>query len=110
MAEDLGEGRTGIPTDTLTRFSLTPSDLTNTPDPSALRALVDHEVALARTSLEKARELPELAPPPHRRLLSTLIEVELLTADAVSARGAQLLKGSASPSRLGVLRLLLRGR
>ncbi|MGV9339001.1 squalene/phytoene synthase family protein [Streptomyces sp. NPDC003688] len=109
LAEDLHEGRPGIPTDTLTRFSLAAADLTKDPDPSALRALVDHEVALARTSLEKARELPELAPSPHRRLLRTLVEAELLTADAVSARGAGLLNGSASPSRLGMLRLLLRG-
>ncbi|MEU6240239.1 squalene/phytoene synthase family protein [Streptomyces sp. NPDC047024] len=110
LAEDLREGRIGIPTETLTRFSLAADDLAKDPDPSALRELVDHEVVLARTSLEKARELPELAPSPHRRLLRTLIEVELLTADAVSARGARLLNGSASPSRLGMLRLLLRGR
>ncbi|MGW5099069.1 squalene/phytoene synthase family protein [Streptomyces sp. NPDC004100] len=110
LAEDLREGRPGIPTDTLTRFSLTVDDLTKDPDPSALRALVDHEVTLARTSLEKARNLPLLAPPPHRRLLSTLVEVELLTADAVSKRGADILNGSASPSRLRTLGLLLRGR
>ncbi|MEW2132065.1 squalene/phytoene synthase family protein [Streptomyces sp. NPDC005435] len=110
VAEDLREGRTGIPADTLARFSLTRDALAAGGDPAAVRALVDHEVALSRRSLEAARELPGLAPAPHRRLLSTLVEVELLTAEAVSARGAGVLDGSAAPSRPAALRLLLRGR
>ncbi|MFC4506953.1 MULTISPECIES: squalene/phytoene synthase family protein [Streptomyces] len=110
IAEDLREGRLGIPAETLKRFSVTPDDLTSGQEPPGLRELVAQEVGAARADLERARELPALVPAPHRPLLGALVEMELLTADAVLARGPGLLRGSASPPPTGALRVLLTAR
>ncbi|MEV7890455.1 squalene/phytoene synthase family protein [Streptomyces sp. NPDC002817] len=110
LAEDLPEGRLGIPTETLRRYSLTAEDLTAGRASPGLRDLVHDQVDAARTALKAARELPALAAPPGRALLSAVIEIELLTADAVSARGTGLLHGSASPPLPGTLRVLRNAR
>lgn len=106
LAEDLPEGRLGIPAETLERFSVTEAELRAGHESPGLRALVDHQVRAARGALEAARELPALAAPSGRALVSAVIEIELLTADAAAARGAGLLRGSASPSPVGLLRAL----
>ncbi|KOV69390.1 squalene/phytoene synthase family protein [Streptomyces sp. MMG1121] len=108
LAEDLREGHVGIPVDTLDRFALTVDDLAAGRGGPALDALVAHEVAAARASLRAARELPALTPAPYRRLVRALVEIELLTADAVEARGAGVLRGAASPAPVGTLRVLAR--
>lgn len=110
LAEDLPEGRLGIPDETLRRYSLTVEDLTAGRASPGLRDLVHDQVDAARTALKAARELPALAAPPGRALLSAVIEIELLTADAVSARGTGLLHGSASPPLPGTLRVLWSAR
>ena len=45
-----------------------------------------------------------------RLLLDAVVRIELLTADAASARGARLSRGSASPPVAGALRVLLGAR
>ncbi|MFF1300386.1 MULTISPECIES: phytoene/squalene synthase family protein [unclassified Streptomyces] len=110
LAEDLPEGRLGIPDETLRRYSLTVQDLTAGRAAPGVRDLVRDQVDAARTALKAARELPALAAPPGRALLSAVIEIELLTADAVSARGTELLHGSASPPLPGTLRVLWNAR
>jgi phytoene synthase len=110
IAEDLREGRLGIPAKTLERFSVTLEDLAAGREVPGVRELVGHEVRQARTALEAARELPALAPVAYRPLMSALVEVELLTADAVLARGAKLLRGSARPPLVAALRVLLSAR
>jgi phytoene synthase len=110
LAEDLPEGRLGIPDETLRRYSLTVEDLTAGRAAPGLRDLVHDQVDAARTALKAARELPALAAPPGRALLSAVIEIELLTADAVSAHGTGLLHGSASPPLPGTLRVLWNAR
>ncbi|WP_246563697.1 squalene/phytoene synthase family protein [Streptomyces roseirectus] len=107
LAEDVREGRTGVPAQTLNRFSLTPENLTSPHHTDNIRQLVIHELTRARADLEHAAQLPTLAPKPFRPLLSALIEIELLTADAALQRGAALLQGEASPPPAGALRVLL---
>lgn len=69
-----------------------------------------HEVTVARAALEAARELAALTAAPHRPLMDALVEIELLTAEAVLARGAGLLRASATPPLTGMLRVLLGAR
>ncbi|WP_030617164.1 squalene/phytoene synthase family protein [Streptomyces fulvoviolaceus] len=110
LAEDLREGRLGIPEDTLERFSVTWEDLAAGRETAGVRKLVEDQVETARTALQAAKRLPALAPAPNRALLGALIEIELLTADAALARGATLLRGSATPPLVGTVRLLLGAR
>ncbi|MGW1285659.1 phytoene/squalene synthase family protein [Streptomyces sp. NPDC002586] len=108
LAEDLREGHVGIPVATLERFSLDAAQLAAGRSGAGLDALVADQVAAARVSLTAARELPTLIPAPGRRLVRALIDIELLTADAVRARGAGVLRGSVSPPPLRALRVLMR--
>ncbi|MFE9763265.1 squalene/phytoene synthase family protein [Streptomyces sp. NPDC005808] len=110
LAEDLAEGRPGIPAQTLARFSVTEADLVAGHEPPGMRPLVEHEVSAARTALEAARDLPTQVSAPGRALLNAFVEIELLTADAALARGAALLHGSASPPLLDTLRVLRNAR
>jgi phytoene synthase len=110
LAEDVREGRLGIPVETLERFSVTVEALAAGREPPSLRELVDHQVKAARAALESARDLPALAAAPYRPLIGALVEIELLTADAALARGAGLLRGSAAPPLVGTLRVLLGAR
>lgn len=110
LAEDLREGRLGISAQALERFAVTVEDLVPGRKPPGLRDLVEHEVAAARKAFEAARELPALTMGPGRTLLTTMVDVELLTAKAVLAHGPRLLSGSASPSPVTALRVLLGAR
>ncbi|MGI5457692.1 squalene/phytoene synthase family protein [Streptomyces sp. CA-249302] len=111
LAEDTAEGRPGIPSETLARFSLTPADLDPKAhaaghEPPGLAELLAHEIGTARTDLHKARELRAQLPPLNQTLLTAFTEIELLTADAALTRGPALLHGSASPSLPATLRVL----
>ncbi|MFF7357021.1 MULTISPECIES: phytoene/squalene synthase family protein [Streptomyces] len=108
LAEDLPEGRVGIPVDTMKRFSVTVDGLAAGVGGTALEELVAEQIAVARTALLAARELPALTSAPGRRLAGALVEIELLTAEAVLARGAKVLRGSASPPLGRTLRVLAR--
>ncbi|MER5428467.1 squalene/phytoene synthase family protein [Streptomyces sp. NPDC002588] len=110
LAEDLREGRPGIPAHTLERFSVTAGDLAARRALPGVRALVADQVGAARADLEAARALPALTTAPHWPLIGAVIEIELLTADAALARGAGLLRGSAKPPLRGALRVLLGAR
>ncbi|MEU6199515.1 squalene/phytoene synthase family protein [Streptomyces sp. NPDC047061] len=110
LAEDLREGHLGIPAETLKRFSVTVEDLEAGRASTGLRSLVEHEVETARTDLRAGREVLTLMPAPHRPMVSALVEIELMTAEAVLARGTGVLRGSASPSPAGTLKLLLGAR
>ncbi|PWI12797.1 phytoene/squalene synthetase [Streptomyces sp. Act143] len=110
LAEDLVEGRPGIPAQTLERFSVTVEDLAHRRESPGVQALVEHEIETARASLLAAKALPVLTSNPSGVLLEAVIDIELLTADAALARGARLLRGSVSPPMAGSLRAVLRAR
>ncbi|MXM65265.1 squalene/phytoene synthase family protein [Streptomyces sp. HUCO-GS316] len=106
LAEDVREGRLGIPAQTLEHFSVTVEDMAVGRESLTLRQLIAHQVTAARASLEAARDLAALAAPQARPLLSAVVEMELLTADATLARGTGLLHGSAKPPLMGALRVV----
>lgn len=110
LAEDLREGRLGIPTESMERFSVTVEDLRAGHEPPGLAGLVSREVQTARTALHSAREVAALATAPGRALLGAIVDIELLTADAVLARGPRLLDGLASPPLAATVRTLLSAR
>ncbi|MFI9649355.1 squalene/phytoene synthase family protein [Streptomyces sp. NPDC052040] len=110
LAEDIPEGRLGIPAETLHRFSVTREDLAARRDTPGVRDLVSHQIGQARAALEAAAALPALAPAPFRPLIGALVRIEMLTADAALARGAALLRGSARPPLVPSLRVLLTAR
>ncbi|MGW0296987.1 squalene/phytoene synthase family protein [Streptomyces anthocyanicus] len=109
LAEDLREGRVGIPVSTLEKFSVTVADLVAGPPSAGLRELLDEQIGLARAALLESRRLTELVPVGSRRLVRTLIEIELLTADAARERGPGLLRAAVGPPKAGAARVLLRG-
>ncbi|WP_055713548.1 phytoene/squalene synthase family protein [Streptomyces torulosus] len=109
LAEDLREGRLGVPMETLKRFSVSVEDLAAGRESAGVRELVEEQVRAARAGLSASRELSALVPGPSRALVEALVEIELLTADSALRRGAELLRGSASPPPLGALRVLARG-
>ncbi len=108
LSEDLREGRFALPARTLERFSVTREDLAQARDLPQVRALLSHLLGEARAVLESARALVDVTPPAHRPLVRALIDVERLTADAAEAKGAGLLRSSASPPAFGALRVLAR--
>ncbi|MFJ8082355.1 squalene/phytoene synthase family protein [Streptomyces sp. NPDC096205] len=110
LAEDLREGRLGIPEETLKRFSVTVEDLKEGRRPTGLGDLVAHELGLARAALLAAGQQSGLAAPEGRPLMRALVDIELRTADAALGRGAGLLRGPASPPPVGTVRTLLRER
>ncbi|MDX2934455.1 squalene/phytoene synthase family protein [Streptomyces ipomoeae] len=110
LAEDLREGRLGIPLETLERFSVTVEDLAAGHAAAGVEQLIVHQVTAARTGLEAAGELTSLVAAPYRALVGALIEIELLTAEAALACGAGLLRGPASPPVAGTLRVLFNAR
>ncbi|GHH02818.1 hypothetical protein GCM10018792_19010 [Streptomyces rubradiris] len=110
IAEDLAEGRLGIPDETLERFSVRREDLVAGRAVPGVRELVRHQTGLAEAALRQARAVSGLVPASSRPLLEALVEVELLTATAVRARGPRVLRGSVGPSPVAALGVLLRAR
>jgi phytoene synthase len=110
LAEDLAEGRLGIPTETLARFSVTEIDLAEGRESPGVRELVERQIEAARASLLAAKALPALTANPNGVLLDAVIQIELLTADAALARSTRLLRESVSPPMLGSLRVMLGAR
>ncbi|MFI9151565.1 squalene/phytoene synthase family protein [Streptomyces sp. NPDC053367] len=110
LAEDLREGRLGIPQETLRRFSVSVEELWEGRRPAGLVELVAHGVRAAGAALRAAGAQSDLAAPEGRPLMRALVDIELRTADAALERGAGLLRGPASPPPAGTVRTLLRER
>jgi phytoene synthase len=108
LAEDLAAGRFTVPGDTLKRYRVTQDDLERGRDTPEVRALLEYLLGRARRSLVQGRALVRLVPADGRPLVSALVELDLLTADAAVAKGPGLLRGSARPPVPAALALLLR--
>ncbi|MFY4720706.1 squalene/phytoene synthase family protein [Streptomyces sp. LaBMicrA B280] len=106
LAEDIREGRTGIPVEAMERCGVTMDALKSGVGGPPLSRLIADQVAAAQTSLSAARPLHTLASPGGRRLAGALVEIELLTAQAVLAKGPEILRGSANPPLAKALRVL----
>jgi 15-cis-phytoene synthase len=106
LAEDLAEGRLGLPQETLDAYAVTRADLESARDTPGTRALLAHVLGQARQSLAAGRPLADLVPSEGRPLFRAMIGIEDLTAEAAQAKGAALLRGSARPPLPRTLRLL----
>ncbi len=81
-------------------------DLTSGVGGSPLSKLIADQVAAAQTFLSAARPLHALASPCGRRLAGALVEIDLLTAKAILARGPGIPCGSTNPPLAKTLRVL----
>ncbi|MFJ5228463.1 phytoene/squalene synthase family protein [Kitasatospora sp. NPDC088391] len=108
LAEDLAGGRLTIPAETLDRHGVTRADLEQARDLPAVRALILDLLDRADRSRAEGAPVVDLAPAAHRPMMRCTIEVEALTSAAARTDPAALLRRSASPSKWGALRLLVR--
>lgn len=112
LAEDLGDGRLGLPEELLTRHGLTRADLTRTGParkggaPSGFRELVGDQARQIRTGLTASYGLVNLVHARSRPFVRALISIQGLTLRAVARKGPALLDGSARPDVAAALRLL----
>ncbi|NUS27126.1 MAG: squalene/phytoene synthase family protein [Streptomyces sp.] len=111
LAEDVGQGRVGIPKDELDRHGLDFDSLRERPQECApaVGRLVDAQAERAGTVLARCRSLPELVAPEYRPFLSALISVQELRLEAVRRNRGSLLQRGASPAPSAALRVLWRG-
>ncbi|MFJ9542821.1 squalene/phytoene synthase family protein [Streptomyces sp. NPDC101225] len=108
LAEDIAQGRIGVPRDALARHGLKTEDLARGSGGQvpAVERLVMEQARLAGAGLDGCAKLPELAEPGHRPFLDALIAVQRLRLRAVERKGAALLTHGARPAVLATLRLL----
>ncbi|WP_328387126.1 squalene/phytoene synthase family protein [Streptomyces sp. NBC_00400] len=117
LAEDLGNGRLGIPEELLARHGLTRTDLTRTGPahtgparkggaPEGFRGLVGDQARQIRTGLTASYGLVDLVHARSRPFVRALIGIQGLTLRAVARKGTALLDGSARPDVAAALRLL----
>lgn len=95
MAEDLREGRLGVPEDALARHGLTREGLGHAPDPAAVAALVHDQAAAVKDGFTGARGLADLVPEPNRPMVEALIALQGHRLRGVERAGRELLSGPA---------------
>ncbi|MER6841500.1 phytoene/squalene synthase family protein [Streptomyces platensis] len=115
LAEDLSDGRLGIPEELLTRHGLTRDGLTGTgptgKDGAAvdgLRPLLADQVRQIRSGLSASYGLVDLVPARNRPFVRALVSIQGLTLRAAARKGTALLHGSARPQVAAALRILAR--
>ncbi|WP_338674464.1 squalene/phytoene synthase family protein [Streptomyces sp. SCSIO 30461] len=108
LADDLRDGRIGIPLTALAQYGLSRAGLEQEPAPDRVRALVEHQVALARPRFAESRHLMELVEPRNRPFMRTLVSLQELRLRLVEEAGPALLRKSPRIPVAGALRLLAR--
>ncbi|MCX5384353.1 squalene/phytoene synthase family protein [Streptomyces sp. NBC_00083] len=108
LAEDLREGRLGLPEQTMKSHGVCREDLEQGRDTPGVRALLREMLTRARRDLLDSRVLPRLVAPPHRAFTRAFVTLEVLTADAATAAGTRVLREPASPSLPAALRVVAR--
>ncbi|MFC9237604.1 phytoene/squalene synthase family protein [Streptomyces decoyicus] len=109
VAEDLSNGRLGIPEEDLARRGLTRADLTGKGGaPDGFRALLRDQAQQARSGLAASYGLVDLVQAHSRPFVRALIGIQGLTLRAAARKGTALLQGSARPSVDAALRILAR--
>ncbi|MEU1620293.1 squalene/phytoene synthase family protein [Streptomyces sp. NPDC005722] len=106
MAEDLAEGRLGVPEDALARHGLDRAALERDPDPASVAALVREQAGLVRAGLAGARGLVDLVPGPNRPMVRALITLQGHRLRGAERAGATLARRPA-PRPLGPALLTL---
>ncbi|MGW1002143.1 squalene/phytoene synthase family protein [Streptomyces sp. NPDC001118] len=110
LAEDVDNGRIGIPQEELARHDLTFEDLRSKSEACvpALERLVRARTDRAEAELAKCRVLPSLVAAEQRPFLDALIAVQELRLAAVRRAGGGLLHREAGPAGLATVRVLAR--
>jgi phytoene synthase len=108
MAEDLRDGRLGIPEDALARHGLTRAALTGDPDRASLDALVREQAAVIRAGFTGARGLVDLVPGPNRPMVRALITLQEHRLRGAERTGAALIRRPA-PRQMGPALLTFAG-
>ncbi|WP_171169122.1 squalene/phytoene synthase family protein [Streptomyces sp. I05A-00742] len=108
LAEDLRDGRLGLPEETLARYGVTRAGLERGRCAPGLRALLRDQLGQARRDLLGARRLVAFAPPGHRAFTRAVIALETLTAGAALAAGTAVLRRPVRPPLPGALAVLVR--
>lgn len=105
LCGDLAEGRLCIPRARLAEHSVTRADLERARDTPAVRELLAAECLRARTALEAAGGILDLAKPGLRRVIATMTELMAHQLTAVERAGITALRrdtgyGPAAPVRI----------
>ncbi|MFD8077416.1 squalene/phytoene synthase family protein [Streptomyces sp. NPDC059718] len=108
MAEDLADGRLGVPEDALARHGLSRAALTRDPDPASVAALVRDQAGLVRSGFAGATGLVDLVPEPNRPMVRALIALQGHRLRSAERAGATLARRPA-PRPLGPALLTLAG-
>ncbi|MDX2706983.1 squalene/phytoene synthase family protein [Streptomyces sp. PA03-6a] len=106
MAEDLADGRLGVPEDALARHGLSRAALARDPDPASVAALVRDQAGLVRSGFAGACGLVDLVPEPNRPMVRALIALQGHRLRSVERAGATLARRPA-PRPLGPALLTL---
>ncbi|MCC2275858.1 squalene/phytoene synthase family protein [Streptomyces sp. ET3-23] len=107
LAEDLRDERLGLSEETLREHGVARTDLEDGRDTPGVRALLARHLGSAREDLAAARRMAGFVAPVHRPFVHAAVRIELLTADAVAAKGAGILRGPARPSVPAALAVLV---
>lgn len=110
IAEDLSQGRLGIPQDALARHGLTRTELVEAAASTGPRftELMDQQASQIRSGLTASHCLVELIEEPHRPLIRALVTLQELRLRAVERKGPALLHGSPRPPLAAALGVLAR--
>ncbi|MEV7612734.1 squalene/phytoene synthase family protein [Streptomyces sp. NPDC089799] len=108
LAGDLAAGRLCLPLDRLAEHGVTRADLEQHRDTAAVRALLAGECALARTSLDAARDVVGHADPGLRRVGRTMLELMAHQLTLVERAGPAALRRDIGYGTLAPLRILTR--
>ncbi|MEV6397352.1 squalene/phytoene synthase family protein [Streptomyces sp. NPDC051907] len=108
IAEDLHNGRLGIPHDALAQHGVTPDQLRTGHASDRLSELVDQQTAQIRTGLAASHRLADLAEPHGQHLLRALVALQELRLRTVQRKGPALLRRSPGTPAAAALRVLAR--
>lgn len=110
LAEDVTQGRIGVPQDELVRYGLKFEDLRSRSQACvpALEGLVRAQTDRAETALAACRDLPSLVAAEYRPFLDALIDVQELRLAAVRRHGGDLMYRETGPASMASVAVLTR--
>ncbi|MEJ8632418.1 squalene/phytoene synthase family protein [Streptomyces sp. MS2.AVA.5] len=108
IAEDLQNGRLGVPQDALEKHGVTRADLREGRFSEAVGALVDQQVSLVRPGLAASHGLVDLVEPQCQPLMRALVTLQQVRLRAVESTSAELLRKSPATPVTAAFRVLAR--
>ncbi|TLQ46322.1 phytoene/squalene synthase family protein [Streptomyces marianii] len=108
IAEDLGNGRLGIPQCALDQHGISRSDLHKGDNADVVGKLVKQQAALVRRGLKRSWELVDLVEPQGKQLIRALVTLQELRLRDVEKKGSALLSAPSGIPAGAALRVLAR--